>query len=85
MTSCCNHTKRHKTCTRINDGKNFSLPRRFTRKKCKHPKGFTMKSSCAPYKFCGGKKDYSCRSYDKKAVAVLATNPHHVSGVVSFF
>ena len=78
MTSCCNHTKRHKTCIRMKDGKIFSLPRRFTRKKCKHPKGFTMRSSCAPYKFCGGGKN------DKKAVALLAPNDHNVSGVITF-
>ena len=55
MISCCKHTIQNKKCIR-NDNKVFNLPRRFTKKKClKSQKGFTMKSSCAPYKFCGGK------------------------------
>ena len=49
--SCCKHTKKDKLCIR-KDGKTFSLPRRFSKKKCKKPKGFTMKASCAPYKGC---------------------------------
>ena len=50
---CCKSTKKNKKCTR-KDGKHFSLQRRFTKKKCiKGPvKGFTMRASCAPYKFC---------------------------------
>ena len=37
-----------------NDGKIFNLPRKFTIKECKYKKqkGFSMKSSCAPFKFC---------------------------------
>ena len=48
--NCCNHTNKKKKCKR-NDGKLFDLPRRFTRKKCltNKIKGFTMRSSCAPY------------------------------------
>ena len=34
------------------DGKVFDLPRRFSRKSCKNPRGFTMVASCAPFKFC---------------------------------
>ena len=51
--NCCKSTKKNKKCTR-KDGKHFSLQRRFTKKKCiKGPvKGFTMRASCAPYKFC---------------------------------
>tara|TARA_Y100000992_G_scaffold131415_1_gene86662 strand:+ start:4064 stop:4270 length:207 start_codon:yes stop_codon:yes gene_type:complete len=49
--SCCKHTKKDKICVR-KDGKKFSLPRKFSKKKCKKPKGFTMKASCAPYKGC---------------------------------
>lgn len=52
MVSCCNHTKRDKTCIRQNYKKIFKLPRKFSRRKCKNPKGFTMRSSCAPYKYC---------------------------------
>ena len=56
---CCKHKKSAKKCMRKSDKKIFSLPRRFTRKRCKKgAKGFTMKSSCAPYKGCkkGGSK-----------------------------
>jgi len=56
---CCKHKKSAKKCMRKSDKKIFSLPRRFTRKRCKKgAKGFTMKASCAPYKGCkkGGSK-----------------------------
>ena len=52
MVDCCKHKRRNKQCIRKNDHKKFQLPRRFSRKKCKNIKGFTMKSSCAPYKYC---------------------------------
>ena len=51
MRDCCASTKRAKKCKR-KDGKLFSLPRKFTKKRCAHIKGFTMRSSCAPYKYC---------------------------------
>ena len=56
MISCCRSTRKNKKCKR-KDNKIFSLPRRFTKKKCltQKIKGFTMKSSCAPYKFCAKK------------------------------
>lgn len=53
--SCCNVKKQRTKCIRKSDGKIFKLPRRFSRKKCsnkKHIRGFTMRSSCAPYKDC---------------------------------
>ena len=53
---CCHigsHNERNMfQCMRKMDGKVFSLPRRFTRKQCKDIRGFTMRSSCAPYKGC---------------------------------
>ena len=52
MVNCCNHSKYDKTCIRSSDQKSFKLPRKFSRRKCKNPKGFTMRSSCAPYKDC---------------------------------
>ena len=54
--NCCKSTRKNKKCTR-KDGKHFSLQRRFTKKKCIKGlvKGFTMRSSCAPYKFCKNK------------------------------
>ena len=60
MINCCIHNKTHKKCVRKRDNKIFSLPRRFTRRRCqKGIRGFTMRSSCAPYKNCiikGGEK-----------------------------
>lgn len=55
MKNCCKHRKRDKSCKR-KDGKIFKLPRRFTRKACRKPRGFTMRSSCAPYKYCKKKR-----------------------------
>ena len=52
MTNCCSHTNKTKKCIRKSDKKTFSLPRRFSKKQCKKPRGFTMRSSCAPYKDC---------------------------------
>ena len=51
--NCCFIGTRKKKCIR-QDGKVFGLPRRFTSKKCLTMKirGFSMKSSCAPYKYC---------------------------------
>ena len=80
--SCCKYPKNSKTCKRITDGKIFDLPRRFTRKQCANVRGFTMRSSCAPYKGCkikgGGGKLY------RLAVAVLAENNNGVTGNVLF-
>ena len=57
--NCCNTSTRKKKCVR-KDGKIFSLKRKFTRKQCiRGPiKGFSMRSSCAPYKFCKTKKQF---------------------------
>ena len=53
MISCCSNRKLAKTCKRKSDGKVFNLPRRFSKKKCMGKiKGFTMRSSCAPYLEC---------------------------------
>ena len=65
MISCCKTTKNNKICKR-KDGKTFKLPRKFSKKKCLTKKitGFSMRSSCAPYKLCkthkqyGGKKQF---------------------------
>jgi hypothetical protein len=37
---------------RKSDSKVFTLPRKFKRTECQTPKGYSMKSSCAPYKDC---------------------------------
>ena len=56
---CCHHTLSAKTCIRKKDSKEFKLPRKFTKSQCvnKKRKGFSMKSSCAPYLFCDKKKN----------------------------
>lgn len=60
MKYCCDkrlNEKKDKKCRRKKDGKIFSLPRRFTRKRCKQGiRGFTMRSSCAPYSSCVKRK-----------------------------
>ena len=53
--SCCQSTEKDKKCIRKSDKKEFDIEkRRFSKKTCltKSIKGFTMKSSCAPYKDC---------------------------------
>jgi len=74
---CCKHKKTHKKCIR-NDGKTFKLPRRFTLKQCqKSVKGFTMRSSCAPYKNCkkqsGGGKQHKC---------ISVINMNNIDGII---
>jgi len=66
MKNCCNHNKKDKECKR-KDGKKFNLPRRFTRKRCLNGniKGFTMRSSCAPYKKCKSKTKTKKRKNQK--------------------
>ena len=52
MRDCCKTGKKAKKC-KNKDGKVFNLPRRFTKKRClKKIKGFTMRASCSPYKYC---------------------------------
>ena len=73
MKSCCSSTGNDSSCKR-KDGKTFSLPRKFGKSKCKNPKGFTMKSSCAPYKYCnkGGKRS---KKLTKKRVLLPKLRP----------
>ena len=78
--SCCKHSKNAKTCKRNIDKKIFNLPRKFTKKQCsviKDNPGFTIRSSCAPYKECKwGKKLYN------KAVSVLVENKNKITGKI---
>lgn len=63
---CCKISRRTKKCRRRSDRKLFNLPRRFTKRHCHNPKGFTMRSSCAPYKDCflgGASKTYKGTAY----------------------
>ena len=50
--SCCTHSLHSRMCKRKKDKKMFSLPRRFSKDKCMKTKkkGFSMRSSCAPYR-----------------------------------
>lgn len=51
---CCEIDPKTKKCIRKSDKKEFDLPRKFSKDKCIDGpvKGFTMKSSCAPFKDC---------------------------------
>ena len=80
MVNCCNHKIDDKICIRSSDKKSFKLPRKFTRRKCKKPKGFTMKASCAPYKDCkikqnGGKRSSKRKTKTKKQFLYNPDNP----------
>lgn len=65
MINCCKITKKNKKCIRKKDKKIFSLPRKFSIKKCiQQPiKGYTMKSSCAPFIYC---KKHTLKAGKKK-------------------
>ena len=53
MKSCCHATEKDNKCKRITDGKEFDLPRKYSKKRCMSKiAGFTMRASCAPYKGC---------------------------------
>ena len=54
VVDCCLHTDKDAECVRKDDNRIFKLPRKFSRKRCiKNPvRGFTMRSSCAPYRKC---------------------------------
>ena len=62
--------------------KTFKLPRKFSIEKCKNPRGFTMRSSCAPYRDCykkqkGGNKRKRSRKqkYKNKTKKQFLYNP----------
>ncbi len=59
--NCCFSEEKHKDCMRESDKKIFELPRRFSKTKCiQGPiKGFTMRSSCAPYMDCKENENFS--------------------------
>ena len=57
--NCCNDTLGTKrTCVRNKDNKKFNLPRKYSKHKCltTNKKGFTMRSSCAPFIYCKNSK-----------------------------
>ena len=49
---CCDSDKSSTKCRRRSDGKVFRLPRKFSKDECKHPSGFSMRASCAPFLDC---------------------------------
>ena len=80
MVDCCKHSKSDKKCIRKSDKKSFNLPRRFSKKKCKKPKGFTMISSCAPYKDCYSKKRTNKKRSEKRTKKRKNTRSKKKSG-----
>lgn len=78
MTNCCKVSNKAKSCTRITDKKKFSLPRRFSKKKCLSgpPKGFTMKASCAPYLRCKSQKGGKKKKTRKKKAGSRPPTPY---------
>ena len=52
MKSCSKAGPKNKVCVRTANKKVFTLPRKFSKNRClKGPiRGFTMRSSCAPFK-----------------------------------
>jgi len=84
MKECCNHDNKDKICFRKKDKKTFKLPRKFSIEKCKNPRGFTMRSSCAPYRDCykkqkGGKrsKKRSGKRSGKRSKKQFLYNPEN--------
>lgn len=86
MIDCCKITNKNKKCIRKEDEKVFSFPRKYSKKKCltQPIKGFTMRSSCAPFKYCkttrkskikqkGGKKNQL--SMTGKSLKICSKNP----------
>lgn len=50
---CCDDITYDNKCIRQSDGKIFNLPRKYSKQKCINGvNGYTMKSSCAPFKDC---------------------------------
>lgn len=53
VVDCCKSNNKTKKCRRKTDNKIFKLPRKFSKTRCiTKIKGFSMKSSCAPYNKC---------------------------------
>lgn len=79
MTNCCKVSNKAKSCTRITDKKKFSLPRRFSKKKCLSgpPKGFTMKASCAPYSGCKSQKGGRKKKTRRKKAGSRPPTPYN--------
>ena len=70
MKDCCNSSNKTKKCKRKIDNKIFLLPRKYSKKRCitQKIKGFTMRSSCAPYKNCNKRKNKKKKNKSKKNI-----------------
>ena len=66
--SCCAPSLYSRLCMRKKDNKIFTLPRRFSKDKCMktRKKGFTMRSSCSPYRDCKRNLKYKIKKNTKK-------------------
>lgn len=86
MIDCCNDTRKinktYRRCIRKKDKKIFKLPRKFTRKQCKNIRGFSMKSSCAPYKYCD--KSYYLDGGKRTIQGIAVINMNGIRGNIYF-
>jgi len=81
---CCKINSKNKKCIRKKDGKVFSFPRKYSKEKCltQPIKGFTMRSSCAPFKYCSKRKEKTKKTKKtskKKTKKQFLYNPKHPS------
>jgi hypothetical protein len=83
MIDCCRHNKTHKECKRSSDGKVFKLPRKFLKKQCENPKGFTMRSSCAPYIGCNKVFNVYTNQNPKNTISIKYTTIQDVKDTIS--
>ena len=68
---CCDHSPDAKKCMRKEDKKIFKLPRKFSKNQCNTKiKGFSMRSSCAPYIYC--EKKNSKTKYNSKQKKIIS-------------
>ena len=99
--NCCNvNEKKDLLCIRESDSKTFKLPRKFSRERCLEGpiKGFTMRSSCSPYRECRrSKKNKKQQTHTnnpskqinptpktRNAICVFHHNNNGVSGRIHF-
>ena len=67
MKGCCNHRKNDKVCR--TKKRTYKLPRKFSKKQCtpyRKIRGFSKRSSCAPYKECKKRKTKRKKKTKKK-------------------
>lgn len=83
LKNCCQSNKKTKKCVR-EDGKEFTFPRRFSKEKClKQPiRGYSMKSSCAPFINCSRKlkKKSGKSNKSNKKIKINQSNKRKMKG-----